>query len=55
MQQALNKLEGTPVQESKSLLAESTKNPAGKPAAAAKASGAAAKPAAAPKPASAPQ
>ncbi|ABB09781.1 S41 family peptidase [Burkholderia lata] len=55
MQQALNKLEGKPVQESKSLLAESTtKSPAGK-ATASKASGASAKPAAAPKPASAPQ
>jgi carboxyl-terminal processing protease len=53
LQQALNKLEGKPVQESKSLLAESTtKSPAGKAASAAKASGAKA---AAPKPASAPQ
>jgi len=53
MQQALNKLEGKPVQESKSRLAESTtKSPATKAATPAKASGAKA---AAPKPASAPQ
>ncbi|WP_179401161.1 S41 family peptidase [Burkholderia guangdongensis] len=68
MQQALNKLEGKPVQESKSLLAESTsKNAPAKPAAASKAAAAPAsasapaapKPAAptpaAPKPASATQ
>ncbi|MBA5759917.1 peptidase S41, partial [Escherichia coli] len=43
MQQALNKLEGKPVQESKSLLAESTtKSPAGKAATASKASAASA-------------